>query len=188
MTTGDWDFSNMNWLLDDGQYVSAPTSLKCANSDEPFVFIKTSIVPITSVKEGRVITRCRISHNCENMRLAIFRYQDEDNYYFVMIDARNHDALVYRRKLGVETKLDEGSHGEVKDDEWIKLRVTWWNDYVGLAIRVEVWYGDEWVKVVDAYDTENYWKDEGGRVGFKPDVSQPAYPTWFDDTEIYGVV
>jgi hypothetical protein len=68
---------------------------------------------------------------------------------------------------------------------WNKVRITWWNDLVGLVIRVELFTGGVWVKFLDdGYDTANEWKDIGGRVGLKSEANPNT--TCYDDTEIYG--
>jgi len=188
MTTGDWDFDNANWVLDSSIYVSAPSSFREDwTAAAPKFFIKTTVVPIANVKEGRVITYLRFARASVADSVTIYlRYQDVNNHYKVLIYG-NGTINVIRVKAGVSTTITTGSV-TITPATWQNFRFTWWNDYVGLVVRVEHYEGGNWVKKVspDAYDAENNWKDIGGRVGFRH-VASAAFPTWMDDTYIYGV-
>lgn len=192
MTTGDWDYSSTNWELDEAQYVSSPSSLSVLEDSNVLltVLVKTTTVAITDVKEGRVIINNRSSGESIYMRLrVIFRYQDADNYYWVGIRNTTTDPSaiieIYRVKDGDSTLLDSLVVNVAKD-AWHRWRITWWNDYVGLVIRVDRWVSEAWEHQLDAYDSENNWEDEGGRVGFALSRTL-VYKHWIDDTYIYGI-
>jgi len=193
-STGDWDFSDTNWDLDSSIYVSAPSSLRFkyvgAYTD---CFIKTIVVPIANVKEGRIITQVYLTNTASITMylLIVFRYQDADNYYFIYIRgagvADKVDLYIKRRYGGAETSLAGADDIAFPSATWRKLRLTWWNDYVGLVIRLEYWDGSQWVQYYEAYDANNYWKDTGGRVGFRGQCGVSVYYVQLDDTEIYGI-
>jgi len=193
-SSGDWDFKNTSWELNSTIYTSSPSSLKFkANLNH--CLVKTTTVPIGNVKEGRIITQwyCAYAYNVFPKTEIVFRYQDDDNYYMFQIWGDNYAARVhykiYRRKAGVNTILRTSSTLWAGTGVWRKFRITWWNDYVGVVIRVEYWSGTEWVKLLaDAYDSENNWKDVGGRIGLGDfGIGIDASYFYFDDTYIYGI-
>lgn len=192
MTTGDWDFNNACWKLDDGQYVSSPSSLQSVRAspdclDDPTVqaLVKTSVVPIASVKEGRIDTKFRYGQASDvNKLLIFFRLQDSNNYYRVRIRG-DGSILITRLKAGVSTTIASGTFSNVINT-WQRFRIIWWDDAVGLVIRVEMYVSPDWVKKAQGYDTPNYWSDVGGRIGLALLDNGPAYRVWVDDTIIYG--
>ena len=192
-STGDWDFDSVNWKLDSAVYVSAPSSL-CVNPPAGTTWtttcwVKTSTVPIANVKEGRVITYYYISSYASGRKFRVLlRYQDVNNYYYVQFYQANATTVtvsIVQRKAGVETVLWSGNVS-LANGTWHRIRVTWWNDSVGIVLRAEYWDGATWTLIQDAYDSENLWKNIGGRVG----ATLTAYnnsKTNLDDTEIYGI-
>ena len=185
-STGDWDYSNTDWQLNSSVYVSPPSSFQELVTTR--VLIKTAVVPIGAVKEGRLLSMARIDRY-DNYVNFLLRWQDASNLYRVRIDqggATIVSIYIEKVKAGVPTELWFGSQSWATG-VWRKLRVTWWNDYVGLVIRVEYWNGESWVIIHDAYDSENLWKDVGGRVGFDLHAYSEGLATFLDDTEIYGL-
>jgi len=193
-STGDWDFSDTNWDLDSSVYVSSPSSLRF-KQEGAFTdgFVKTTTVPIANVKEGRIITQVRIKNTLSSScyLYIVFRYQDADNYYFIYIRgagvADKVDLYIRRRYATAEVNLAGADDVIFPSATWRQLRVTWWNDYVGLVIRLEYWDGSAWVQYYEAYDANNYWKTIGGRVGFRGQAGTNAYYMYVDDTDIYGI-
>ena len=186
-SSGDWDITGA-WILDATQYVSSPSSLGIR--DVVTALLKTTTVPIASLKEGRIVTYIRTAYG--GSQRILFRYQDGSNYYLVWmiwVVGSGAQRFVIRKVVsGVETTIRDETTGNYSLNTWIKLRVTWWNDYVGLVIRFEYWNGSIWVEVcADGYDAANLWKDIGGRVGVSANSNPAATQTWFDDTEIYGI-
>lgn len=192
-SSGDWDYSSTNWELDEAQYVSAPSSLSVLEIGGVYLtaLVKTTTVPIANVKEGRLETYFRHNHEGVHNKVDfIFRYQDADNCYYLFIrmyDGIDGSLQVYRVKAGVPTLLDHKDVASFAVNTWFRYRVTWWNDYVGLVIRVEKYSAGEWVTEFDAYDSENNWKDIGGRVGAASSRFEDPYHVWIDDTKIYGI-
>jgi len=192
-STGDWDFSDVLWELDSTDYVSSPSSLSKLpdGTTETRVLIKTTTVPSTSVKEGRISTYIKLGNSVgayRNICRIILRYQDENNYYYVVIGNDNATTLgweIHRIYGGVDTLLANGTL-TFTYWTWIRYRVTWWNDYVGLVIRFEYYIGGAWTTISTAYDSSNYWTG-GGRVGFKMRRWVVADICKIDDTEIYGI-
>jgi hypothetical protein len=188
-SSGDWDFKNTSWILDSTKYVSSPSSLHFTaytNNTK----VKTTTVPIANVKEGRIITHLLSDLDDGRDIHIVFRYQDDDNYYYVVINVNVSGATVTisRYKTGVGTTLKSATR-TLSADTWYKFRITWWNDYVGLVIRVEKWSGTAWETWIDdAYDSENLWETIGGRIGFGSfHTNVNAHHFWIDDTEIYGI-
>lgn len=175
--------------LDSAIYVSSPSSLYTYGIATALV--KTTTVPISSVKEGRIDTYVR-SNRVNQAAMIIFRYQDASNFYYAYFywtpTAGTVTFEIHRVYGGVDTTLQTGNVTGLNINEWIRIRVTWWNDYVGLVIRFEYWNGSTWViGCNDAYDSNNYWKDVGGRVGLKLLYYELGYKVWADDTYIYGI-
>ena len=192
-STGDWDFSDTNWQLDTAQYISAPTSWRKKDSPNGTTrgLIKTSVVPIASVKEGRIITYIKQTYiQGRTLWIFYFRYQDSSNYYFVKIEPTGGYLYcsIGKRVAGVDTTLQIAATSQ-PDSSWRRIRVTWWNDYVGLVIRFEWWNGSAWVNLLsDAYDSNNLWSTIGGRIGFlSQTLGAGMHSGWIDDTEIYGI-
>lgn len=190
-SSGDWDYSAATWILDGAIYRSAPSSWRATVNTAVSAFIKTTTVPSSYLKEGRFATWVRYTAPSEYSYFQIyFRWQDGNNYYIVYIicDSPTEMRYIIRRvQDGVSTDLRSGTAAFLPVNTWYHFRVTWWNDYVGLVIRVEKENGT-WAKVIaDAYDSLNLWAATGGRLGFA--TSFYAANQWVnvDDTEIYGI-
>lgn len=188
-SSGDWNFLNTSWTLDSTIYVSAPSSLHFTaytNNTK----IKVTTVPIANVKEGRIITYLRADLVDGRDIDIVFRYQDDNNYYYFKCIANSGGGTqsIGRYKDGVNKGFQLGWK-VMSVDTWYKFRITWWNDIVGLVIRVEHWNGSAWETLIpDAYDSENLWQTIGGRIGFGSfhDLVN-CHHFWIDDTEIYGI-
>jgi len=193
-STGDWDYSNTNWELSTVAYVSAPSSFSpLSTTSPPLVLVKTTTVPIANVKEGRLETyfrgntRAAPYYLCDPLRF-LFRYQDSSNYYLVVKYKETGALRLFRKLEGIETILKSYTTFDWTLDTWHRIRITWWNDYVGLVVRVERYVVDTWESLGDGYDAQNCWKDTGGRVGFQHVfASTPISPNFIDDTKIYGI-
>lgn len=190
-TTADWDFSAATWILDNAQFVSAPSSFRTNGGQFLRVLVKVTVVPIANVKQGRFETYFRVSEGGGLWKAhiyLIFRYQDANNYYYAWIHRDLTTLRFYRVQAGVPTLLDSAALGWAKNT-WHRVRVTWWNDAVGLVIRFERYQAGSWVTIEDAYDPLNLWENIGGRVGFYfHGAGAPIFSHWFDDTIIYGVL
>ena len=185
-TTGDWDFSNTDWQLNSSIYVSPPSSFQELGTTR--VLIRTTVVPIGTVKEGRLLSMARLDRYDDYVNFLL-RWQDASNLYRVRFDQTGAGLVsvyIEKIKVGVTTELWWKDYAWATS-VWRNIRVTWWNDYVGLVIRVEYWDGENWVLMYDAYDSENLWKDTGGRVGFYLHSYSAGLATYLDDTEIYGL-
>lgn len=187
-STGDWDYSGNNWMLDTSKYVSSPSSFRNHGNHDLHVFVKTSVVPVTSVKEGRIETYYQQTLTGGANRAYFylhFRFQDWNNRYYMMVTDTLDEIHVCKYKAGAYSLIDKTSISW-STGTWYHIRVTWWNDYVGLAIRVELEQSGNWVTLLDTYDPANDWKDTGGRVGFSF-VNPNIHYHYVDDTKIYGV-
>jgi hypothetical protein len=147
-------------------------------------------VPIANVKEGRIIIYLLSSAEDGRAIDIVFRYQDDNNYYYVRlsVNSAGGDQSIAKYVGGVLTTMRTATK-TLSADTWYKFRITWWNDYVGLVIRVERWTGSAWETwIPDAYDNANLWRDIGGRIGFGSfHYATSADYFWIDDTEIYGI-
>lgn len=190
-STGDWDFLNTDWELTTYKFYSAPSALhfKAAHNN---CLVKTSTVPIASVKEGRISIQIWAGAGATGATIdVVFRYQDANNYYFVRLSFNISGGTNQVGKVvgGVVTYLQSVLAIYPSDDNFHNFRVTWWNDSVGLVIRVELWNGSTWVTwIPDGYDSNNLWKDIGGRIGYGSfiiDLSPQSMD--IDDTLIYGI-
>ena len=185
-STGDWDYSNTEWQLSSTIYVSPPSSFQELGTTR--VLVRTTTVGIDKVKEGRLVSYFRMDRYANYVHFLL-RWQDVNNKYRVRFEQTGTglvDIYIEKVKGGVVTELWWGTKSW-PTDVWRKIRVTWWNDYVGLVIRVEYWDGENWVIIHDAYDSENLWKDTGGRVGFDIHSYAAELPSFLDDTEIWGL-
>lgn len=187
-SSGDWDFANANWILDGTVYVSAPSSLKFTANNN--TLIKVATVPIANVKEGRIITYLRADADGRGGEI-VFRYQDSDNYYAAVLTFNSSGATQYIRKYKAGVSSDLQTISSIyATGVWRKFRITWWNDYVGLVIRVERWNTGTlaWeTAIADAYDASNDWKTIGGRIGFGGFHTAWSDGLYVDDSEIYGI-
>lgn len=186
-SSGDWDFANTNWELNSSVYVSSPSSLRFLATNNTKV--KTTTVPIANVKEGRIITYIRAPIE-DNRTEIVFRWQDNNNYYCVALHFSGvaQTQYIYRRQGGENTILNSASK-QLALNAWHKFRVTWWNDYVGLVIRVEIWQDGAWITLIaDGYDALNLWNDVGGRLGIGDfGITTASGGIYVDDTYIYGI-
>jgi len=190
-STGDWDYSGTNWALDSAKYISAPSAFRTNLGLNIEVLIKTTTVPIGYVKEGRLVTYFQLTHDNGSWKTDLdvrFRKQDASNYYYVRFQ-RDLTAIYFCKVVaGSTTTIRTKAISWTKLGVWHLVRVTWWNDYVGLVIRVERFENGAWTFIDEAYDSENLWKTIGGRVGFFfGGVGDPMFNNWLDDTEIYGI-
>lgn len=188
-SSGDWDFETTSWELNSTYYVSSPSSMHFLSTTNN-TKVKTTVVPIANVKEGRVITQVRCT--ILNARtFIVFRWQDADNFYAWEVCSGNTYAnQIWRRKAAVNTSIKSTKTAYLPAATWTNLRLTWWNDYVGLVVRTEYWNGSAWANVIgDAYDSENNWKAIGGRIGLGYFGITPSHGTYwyYDDTLIYGI-
>jgi hypothetical protein len=186
-STGDWNFDNANWQLNSTTYHGAPSSLHFLDANKTFV--KVTTVPIASVKQGSFVAWL-YANNATQAIISIFlRWQDANNHYRVdIVCGTTFEHYIVKIKAGVTTFLKSGTVNWLPVSTWGKVRISWWDDTVGLVIRVEYWNGSVWVKIIDdGYDNENLWQTIGGRIGIGHDTARALY--WFiDDIEIYQTV
>lgn len=185
-TTGDWDFLNNNWALDNVLFVSPPSSLKFTVAANRTT-IKPTTVPIANLKEGRIIMWIRgILANADTS--IIFRYQDALNGYYLYARTAA-DSRLYRYLGGVNTQLSASGINWLPINTWVRMRLTWWNDAVGLVVRSEYWTAGAWAQIMpDGYDAPNHWKDIGGPIGMGNYGSGNNSNLFrYDDTYIYGI-
>lgn len=193
MTTADWDFSSANWALSTSYYVSSPSSVRLRSGVGPtmYTLLKTSVVPISDLKEGMIVTQIMQRENNWHHEI-VFRFQDEDNYYciYIKMNAGADVIQLKKRKDASNTLLKTGTSADWIDAyQWKKIRIRWWNDAIGLLIKMDRWDGSQWVEMLSYYDTPNEWKDIGGRVGFggiNVSTGGNSGSWYYDDTEIWG--
>jgi len=177
-STEDWDFSSASWELDPVTYHSAPSSLHPLTTALK-TYIKTTVVANDKLKEGRFRTYIITLGDVQAYEVR-FRYQDEDNYYCIRVNAGENLQQVIRRKAGVETVLRQQTVNWWAKDTWKDLNVYWWESNGVLWIRIT----SNGTKILpDTSDAQNNWADVGGRLGFG------GYSTLLvrvDDTYIYG--
>ena len=190
-STGDWDFSSADWELDATIFHSPPTSLQTLGAAVIVeVLIKTGVVPNANMRQGRIDTY--LYYN--TLWAATFfgfsiRFQDATNFYYVKIQA-DGAALIQRVHSVAGDVILASGNLPVTPTVWERWRATWWDDYVGIAIRLEKYVGAAWVTQLEGYDAPNYWKAAGGRSGFRFRRAQDADARnlYVDDTYLYGVV
>jgi hypothetical protein len=175
-SSGDWDFSSTDWELDAVRFHSAPTSWRAVNGqpNSTRALVKTPTAPIAYFKQGRmtnwIYMRQVFSAGVYERLRFYFRWQDANNFYCVEIlwTGSNWTWSVIRSLASIETTLRSSTLASYPPaSTWWTFRITWWvSEVKGLVVRVERYTGSEWVTLFgDAYDSNDYWKDTGGRIG-----------------------
>lgn len=185
----DWDFENVNWVLDDAIFHAAPPSLH--GTAGAIALVKDS--ETGALSDGRLVAWARATGTGELVWFG-FRNQhadggaDRQNYYWVRISAAAGGVRLYRYIAGGSTLIDTKTHTWVwAKDTWYKIRITWWSAADRLFLRTERWTGTEWVTFggnadVDIQDVADQFKDaEVNRCGL-------YYHSlfYFDDVEVWG--
>ncbi|MBA7543495.1 hypothetical protein ES705_35826 [subsurface metagenome] len=197
-TLADWDFEfgSEGRFLSDDYFISPPTCLKM---EPPSEYIFTPIlcrIPGTlCLPQGELRTWLRSIHG--DFILAGFRNQaplgtaTRDNCYYIM--ATPTDTRLYLR-LNDAGYLHSSTTPCYVIDEWQHFRIFWYNGFnpaeeESLCVDIYLDVASEWVKQGSTlYSRQNRWKDsEINRCGPFPHTF-PAWPKYWDDTEIWGPV
>ncbi len=185
----DWDFENVDWILDEVIYhTEVPSLLGIGTGGQALIKHATT----GALSDGRLILWLRSSLATELCYL-IFRNQkadgdaDRDNTYSLSI---YENTVVLKYYLGGEPSVEV----ETKDhtwswviNTWYRLRLTWWTSAERLYVRIERWTGTAWVTLggdadIDFQDVNDRWKNETvNRCGL-------SYYEKFhqDDLEVWG--
>ena len=190
----DWDFSNVNWILDTSRYVSAPSSLRlrCGSAIPGGCLALCKHPGSLCLPQARLATS--LYSTSENRICLVFRNQapagssNWTNCYRLYIIVQG--ARLIRRLNNVDTQFDEWANPWLTYNTWHQLRLSWWTAYnnqnvKSLAIRTEYWDGAKWVIARTSYDPLNMWEDSAvNRCGVAASYDT-AYYMYFDDTEIW---
>ena len=184
----DWDFSTVDWTLDETIYKAAPPSMHGTGAS----LITAKHATTGALSDGRLINWMR-SGDASYLGYIFFRNQAADG-------TSNYENCYYSRIEDDRTTfyyfLTGGSHEidtHLMDwnwaiNTWYKIRWTWWTSVDRIYFRVERWDGDAWVTLggaadIDFEDTNDRWKDETvNRVSIYVTTN-----LWYDDVEIWGV-
>ena len=183
----DWDHYNGTAELDAAVYVSSPSSLKRYGPlVPPYLYTLTKAAAAQALAQGRVVTRFRATDINGTPPLIPFRYQDQDNQYFVIFSSSQWN--LYRRVGGSNTLVGYRSFTTTLiNNAWYYVRITFWTSEGHLWVRLELYLDTSWTKQGDDLsDPTNKWGTTGGRVGIGVSSNNVASYVWFDDTEIWG--
>lgn len=180
-SSGDWDFSNINWGIDNTQFVSAPSSVR---GDAILHVLAKGAFP-TAINQGKLTSHVRMDINMRYFGV-LFRNQkpagaaDGQNSYLLL---RRFDGLFCKFQRyeagGVVWTGDLGALDALASPAWHHLRVSWWESWGKLRMRLERWIGAAWVQEgVDQEDPANKWS--GNPVNRAGIYFQAT--TWYDDT------
>ena len=189
----DWEIgSGVDYELDTSEYISPPSSLfigrKSGDTRNGFLYNRSNGLQIN---QGRIVTyfkRVRTDYgpllsfrNISNVGSPSYQ-----NTYMVQFEP-NDDITVGVILGGTTHGFHGGKSSYSYNENWSKVRVTWWEDQEMLFVRVEFYYSGSWSRVIsDCNDPNNRWSGNsilrcgvgyysGGIVGI----------AWFDDTEIW---
>lgn len=184
----DWDHINGTAELDATKYTSSPSSLKRMGAASVMGFSLTKAAAAQSLADGMVVSQARNEGHYGYISF-VFRYQDEDNYYFITISTYSNSWTLRRVEAGVPTIIgNRDTTFDVLNETWYKWRCTFWTSEGHIWVRLEYWDGESWIKQGDDIaDVNNEWPT-GGRVGVMlwRDTEGGDLSVWFDDTEIWG--
>jgi hypothetical protein len=186
--TSDWDFNQSAWNLDTATYISSPSSMKFG--DKTIALCKYA--GTTNIPQGQMVSWAKVQSGGTPYFSFMFRNQSSigtvnnpNAGYRVQFDAYHGWIYIYRDTTSL-IKYDSLLKSPSSWTTWNKYRVTWWTDPggAGLIIRVELWNGSTWDKMVnDTNDSLDEYKTSTlNRVG---GGSTSSY-IWFDDTEIWS--
>ena len=104
----------------------------------------------------------------------VWRYQDDNNYYALLLDLHKSDLSIYRVASGVRIRLDVADELELDADAWHSLKVS----HIESHIRVSL----GGVPVFAEEDRRAYRRGAtAGRVGL---IATGDSETWFDDLHV----
>lgn len=185
----DWDFSSVDWTLDETIYHTAIPSLHGTTGAPCHSLVKNATTGALS--DGRMIMWIRGNYATYLVGL-LFRNQatdggaDNQNQYMFRIMP---DELTFAYYLvGGYNAIDaKAMTWEWALETWYKIRLTWWTSVDRIYVRMERWTGTEWVTLGGAADTDfedvnDRWKDNPvNRCGIYLDQF-----LWVDDLEVWG--
>ena len=184
----DWDFLNINWMLDPELYVSPPSSLTGTGATLCCALLASAC---TLVTQGRIVG-WGLSHVAGGGLWHIFRNQAPvgtcalidcyrgnfyNNYARLDVYVGGGWSVVDTRNFYDGINLDANT--------WYKLRLTWWESMGIMWVRYEWWHNEAWEQLCDdIQDANNRWGEATSptinRVGL---YFRDRYH--FDDTEIW---
>jgi hypothetical protein len=146
----------------------------------------------TNIPQGQLVSWVKVGTNNPPYFLFIFRNQssigtvDNPNAgYKVQFDAYHPGMYIFRDSSSIYS-TSSLLNAPSSWTNWNKYRVTWWTDPggAGLMIRVELWNGSSWVKMINDFnDSQDKYKNNTlNRVG----IGSASAVMWFDDTEIWS--
>lgn len=197
-TVSDWDFwDTASYDLYTGLYVSPPSSLRVFT---PNVVIRNKhtlcrVATTLNLPQGRLVTAVYKTWDSQRLYYS-FRNQaalgagDHLNCYLVGI---TYSTWWIQRLVNGLLGWSDSQPNVATKNTWEYFRLTWWNGKTpagvdALAATLEKYIAGEWVKQGEVvYDTGNQFKDsEINRCGPGIVGVEQGYPTYIDDTEIWG--
>lgn len=184
----DWDFANVNWLLDENIY---PTEAPSIRGTTPACVMLVKDATSGALSDGRVVSWV-YADITSVLTVFFFRNQIADggaaatNTYMIYIGETA--ILLYYYLNGKASLVESKGHTwSWAADTWYKVRVTWWSAGGSIFVRMERWNGDSWERLggdadTDFADANDRWKDNAvNRIGIS--VCQNR---WYDDLEVWG--
>ncbi len=188
-TWTDWDWSDENWELNTGMYVSAPSSLRFTGA--AMTLNLCNLVDSRCLPQGKLVT----FFNAYDDIYGIIHFRNQKavpdvdfvNCYYVLLEENR--IRLYRRVNSADSNLGDWTPLNTRN-QWRKWTVTWWlfkEPYEDVDCRIRI-RGD--VAGVDPLfeetvdDPNNQWAEsEVNRCGLAG--VNPTWPQNFDDTEIW---
>lgn len=165
-SSADWDFRNASWLIDTAQYVSSPSSLKFTGSNT--ALCKNSVpatIPLGHVEfwfRSQAVSAYPLIIEFRN-QAAVGSANRADTYELQRtLDGINSDAVAFWRFEGgiAQWIARLGAITSLPANTWHKFRVSWWESWGQLRMRLERWDGANWVQEgSDQVDPVNKWSD-----------------------------
>lgn len=185
-----WDNSEIDWDWSGDPHIIETSLLRNATSPAMMQYralIKTTVIPSIQLKDGRIYDWLKMEA-VQNQNHFIFRYQDSNNYYYMLLTGGG-DWSFRRCKAGQHAELAYGQTGYVTLGDFGLWRLEWYTDSGGkLYVYFEFYNGglSEWQEVCTVYDEQNEWAD-GGQCGIHSYTNLANSHVYHMDNYIDGV-
>jgi len=190
----DWDFSENYWSIVEDQFVSAPSSIRW-QKDGAWTYC-TQLCKNTAtlqVKQGAFVTYWRQSVTASYLRFHFRNIiapgnANIENCYLFWTHPTIDYWRIYERVAGGDNRQWETSKITQDLDTWYRMRLSWWESWGIMSVKLEQQIDGSWVQQGDILTiTDPLYGDETyQRVGYTVYIGLALRPNYYDDTEIWG--
>ena len=191
--TTDWDFSQTDWTLDTGVYVSPPSSWR--NSNNASVYNLCKYAGTTNLPEGRIVSDARWANYAGSIgKKWYFRNQvgagsinETNTYRIISCWYGLQQDWVTKIVGGTPTTLANYWSAILSANVWRRFRLTWWKSGGILVIRWERLNGSWQKQWSDTIDNSPSFEGSGtNRCGIGCYCGIGSITLYHDDTELWS--